>query len=128
MNILHAIHRAEQSAAALFTEHTKVDMTIRQAVVLAAVKASPGCSQTALVEATGIDRSTIAEMVKRLVKRNWLKRVRDKADARAYVVTLTPEGEQALVAAKSGVAKTEKMLIEKFPGVRQLALQQVRAA
>jgi len=121
VNIIHAIHRAEQSASALFVEHAKVDMTIRQAIVLAAVKAAPGCSQTFLVAATGIDRSTLADIVRRLVRRAWLKRVRDRTDARAYVVTLTADGETALTAARSGLAKAEKVLVEKYPGVRQLA-------
>jgi DNA-binding MarR family transcriptional regulator len=121
VNILHAIHRADQTASALFVEHAKVDMTLRQAIVLAAVKAAPGCAQVDLVDATGIDRSTLADMVRRLVAKGWLKRVKDQKDTRAYVVTLTPEGTRALSAATSATAKAEKALIATYPGVRHLA-------
>ena len=47
-------------------------------------------------DVTGIDRSTVASLVERLVKRGWLQRRRTKDDARAYAVRLTPAGRKAL--------------------------------
>lgn len=121
MNLLHAIHRAEQAATALFSENGAAKITIRQAVLLAAAKAHPGASQTKLCAVTGIDRSTLADMVNRLVKRGWLKRVRSKDDARAYLVTLTPAGATVLAGATKSAAKAERALVVQFPGVKHLA-------
>lgn len=121
MNILHTIHRAEQAGALLFTSHVKEKITIRQAVVLAAVKADPGASQTRLVEMTGIDRSTLADMARRCQRKGWLKRVRSRQDTRTYIITLTADGTKALAAATASAAKAEKALIERFPAVKHLA-------
>ena len=48
------------------------------------------------MNATGIDRSTVANLVARLVKRGWLQRRHTKDDARAYAVRLTAAGKKAL--------------------------------
>jgi MarR family transcriptional regulator, temperature-dependent positive regulator of motility len=48
------------------------------------------------VNVTGIDRSTTAELVSRLVKKGWLQRRRTKEDARTYAVRLTATGKKAL--------------------------------
>jgi len=53
-------------------------------------------SQTDIVESTGIDRSTVAEMIRRMVKKGLLQRRRSRLDARAYVVRLTEAGQRAL--------------------------------
>jgi MarR family transcriptional regulator, temperature-dependent positive regulator of motility len=68
-------------------------VTTRQYDVLAAAAASPGVSQHKLMLATGIDRSTLADIVRRLCRTGLLTRRRTREDARAYAVTLTSEGE-----------------------------------
>jgi hypothetical protein len=45
----------------LFKREIKSDLTPRQFVVLTVIAENEGCSQTDIVDATGIDRSTIAE-------------------------------------------------------------------
>jgi DNA-binding MarR family transcriptional regulator len=70
------------------------DVTDTQAVVLVQFLQQDKVSQTAIVEATHIDRSTLADVVRRLVEKGWLRRRRSKHDARAYVVTLTEEGRR----------------------------------
>jgi DNA-binding MarR family transcriptional regulator len=67
---------------------------------LLAVAESEDPSQTVVVEATGIDRSTIADMIKRMAKRGLLQRRRSRRDARAYVVRLTETGQRALKSAE----------------------------
>ena len=67
---LHLLHRAGQCADELFASQIKEsDLTPRQFVVLMAVAGSEEPSQTTLVQKTGIDRSTIADIVRRLVER-----------------------------------------------------------
>src|SRR4029078_10204178 len=67
---LHLLHRASQVADAAFMRHLppEADLTPRQLGVLEAVAANSGLSQTDIMAATGIDRSSIAELVKRLIK------------------------------------------------------------
>lgn len=70
---LHLLHRAGQRADELFTTTMgENDLTPRQFAVLKAVARLENPSQTALVQDTGIDRSTIADIVRRLIKRGLL--------------------------------------------------------
>jgi len=99
--VIHLLHRASQHADDTFgKEIGDGDLTPRQFAVLLAVAESEDPSQTDLVEATGIDRSTIAEMIRRMVKRGLLQRRRSRQDARAYVVRLTEVGQRALKSAE----------------------------
>ena len=43
------------------------ELTKQQFILLCALEQNDGASQTALVEITGIDRSTLAEMVRRML-------------------------------------------------------------
>jgi DNA-binding MarR family transcriptional regulator len=72
------------------------NITPRQYAVLSVVAKQEGISQTDIVNTTGIDRSTMAELVGRLVMRGWLQRRRSKDDARFYAVRLTAAGRKAL--------------------------------
>lgn len=120
MNLLHRIHQVEQAATVLFAKYSKLDITPRQGMVLRAVRTNPGCSQTALVAATNVDRSTLADIVRRLVKKGWITRKRSRIDARAYVVDLTESGRKILRAAEEAAVRTEKDLATEFPGVKHL--------
>ena len=93
---LHLLHRASQSVADLFKREIKSDLTPRQLAVLTVIAQKEGCSQTDIVEATGIDRSTVAEMMGRLRTKGLLDRRRSKEDARAYVINLTNGGRRTL--------------------------------
>jgi DNA-binding MarR family transcriptional regulator len=74
-------------------------LTPRQFAVLLTVSQNEGLSQTNLVERTGIDRSTLADIIRRMIKKGLLQRRRTKEDARAYAVRLTEEGNRVLKAA-----------------------------
>ncbi len=94
---LHLLHRAGQCAADIFqTELGGDDLTPRQYAVLLTVAQNEGLSQTQLVELTGIDRSTLADVVRRMLKKGLLQRRRTRDDARAYAVKLTDEGTKVL--------------------------------
>lgn len=121
MQLLHNIHRAEQSAAALWADKSESDLTVRQVVVMAAVAEAPGASQTALVTMTGIDRSTLADMIKRLCSRGLARRRRTKEDARAYAVVLTEHGMDALARAQRAVPQIEAQLLKDMPALKGLA-------
>jgi MarR family transcriptional regulator, temperature-dependent positive regulator of motility len=93
----HLVHRVAQCAGDIFQAHAwDSDLTPRQVVVLTTVARNEGLSQTGIVVRTGIDRSTLADLVRRLKKKGLLERRRKKDDARAYTITLTDEGRRAL--------------------------------
>jgi DNA-binding MarR family transcriptional regulator len=95
-SLLHLLHRAGQRADALFARRVSDALTPRQFVILQAVAQSNGLSQVQIMAATGIDRSSITDLVARLVRRGCLRRRRRKRDARLYAVTLTAEGRRLL--------------------------------
>jgi DNA-binding MarR family transcriptional regulator len=96
-SLTHLLHRACQVADGVFNaEAGATGLTTRQFAVLVAVAENQDISQTGLVAATGIDRSTVAEIVKRLLKRGLIRRRRTRLDARTYAVRLSDEGEALL--------------------------------
>lgn len=115
-SVLHLFHRAGQVADELFTkEMAGSDLTPRQYAVLAVLSEHENASQTEIVDLTGIDRSTLADIVKRLVERGLLARKRSKFDARAYSVRLTAAGLAALRQTAPVVAKVEQQLLRFVP-------------
>ncbi len=111
-SILHLLHRAGQCADEMFLLNMGQNkLTPRQFEVLKAVQTSTTPSQTLLVELTGIDRSTLADIVRRLVDRGLLVRSRTRRDARMYEVNLTAAGTALLSAAEPVVQRTNERLL-----------------
>ncbi len=92
------------------------DLTPRQYAVLVAVSQNEGVSQTQLVDKTGVDRSTLADIVRRMLKKGLLQRRRTKEDARAYAVKLTDEGWKVLKAADPLAKKVDDKILGVLPG------------
>ena len=94
-HVAQLLHRALQRADSVFAQSVGTHaLTRSQFEVLDAVKQSGGgVTQSALVELTGTDRSSMADLVARLVKRGWLRRRRADHDKRANAVQLTAKGE-----------------------------------
>ncbi len=90
-------------------------MTPRQYAVLATVAQQEGLSQTQLVDKTGIDRSTLADIVRRMLKKGILSRRRTKEDARAYAVKLTEEGWRTLKSADPVAKRVDERILSALP-------------
>ena len=122
-SLLHRLHRASQTASErLARELGGTDLTPRQIIVLAAVASDEGASQTDIVEVTGIDRSTMADIVRRLINRGLLSRRRTKEDARAYSVKLTAQGAQMLSSAEKVMARVDAEMLAAFPTTKRVEL------
>jgi DNA-binding MarR family transcriptional regulator len=116
----HLLHRALQLALDIYAEEIGPgSITQRQYAVLSAVTAKEGCTQSELVRATGIDRSTLAELVARLIGKGLLARERSTLDARANTVRLTPEGRAAAVEAGPRVALADDRILALMPANRR---------
>jgi DNA-binding MarR family transcriptional regulator len=110
------LKRAAQFAADVYMEHAGKDgLTQRQFTVLTVVDANEGVSQTQLVKLTGIDRSTLADMVSRLTAQGYLKRKRSKDDARINIVGLTAAGRKALSAVQPNAAAVDRKIMAEIP-------------
>ena len=112
----HLIRRCQQYSADLYAhEAGSCELTKQQFIVLAALENNEGVSQTALVEMTGIDRSTLAEMVRRMLERELVSRERTEKDARANAVAITGNGRKGLRAARSAADRAERLLLDALP-------------
>src|SRR5262245_23127712 len=113
---IHLLHRAGQCAGDIFHAEMKDgDLTPRQLAVLLTVAHNEGLSQTGLVDRTGIDRSTLADIVRRMQKKGLLQRRRTKEDARAYAVRLTDEGRRVLRTAEPLARRVDERILDALP-------------
>ena len=112
----HLMHRVLQLALDIYSEETGPGgLTQRQFAVLEAVSHRSGLTQTDLVRATGIDRSTLADLVSRMTVKGLLDRERSTIDARAKAVSLSAEGQAALDAARPKVEAADKRILALLP-------------
>lgn len=116
---LHLLHRVHQCAGELFQSHMNgLDVTTTQYTVLVAAQEKDGLSQQDIINATGIDRSTVSQVVQLLIRKGLLKRRRTRHDARAYSVSLTDAGRDVLKASEPIVGRIEEVLVEALPAAR----------
>ena len=91
----HLLHRVLQLALDIYAEES----------------GTGGVTQTGLVRATGIDRSTLADMVARMITKGHLERHRSDQDARANTVSLTPAGAAVLEESRPKVAMADARIL-----------------
>ena len=84
-----------------------LDLTQKQAAILALVGANSGIAQVAIAQRLGADRATIMAMVDRLETRGLLRRARSKADRRRQDLSLTPLGKTTLAETQARIAAHE---------------------
>jgi DNA-binding MarR family transcriptional regulator len=125
----HLLHRVLQLALDIYAEETGVGaITQRQYAVLTAVARNEGLTQTDLVKATGIDRSTLADMVARMIAKGLLERERSSLDGRANTVRLTEQGRTELDASMPKVEAADQRILALLPqGKRDSFLTVLRA-
>ncbi|CAN5297429.1 MarR family transcriptional regulator [soil metagenome] len=113
----HLLHRALQLALDVYAAETGSGaVTQRQYAVLAAVSASDTPSQTDLVRMTGIDRSTLAELISRMIAKGLLGRERSATDGRANHVRPTDAGREAMTAAAPKVQAADARILSVLGG------------
>ncbi len=98
-----------------------INLTARQYVILVAAADKEGSSQQDIIDSTGIDRSTVSQVVQTMIRKGLLKRRRTREDARAYAITLTPYGQDVLKASEPIVGRVDEALTAALPGNRAAA-------
>jgi len=116
----HLMHRALQLALDIYAEEAGAGgPTQRQFAVMEAVSVKEGLTQTDLVRATGIDRSTLADLVARMTAKGLLSRERSTLDARAKAVRLSAEGQALLDAARPRVEAADRRIMGLLPKAKR---------
>ncbi len=116
----HLLRRAQQYAHDLYSKEVgSSGPTPRQFEVLSVVAKNEGLSQTDLVRQTGIDRSTLADMIARMIKKGLLTRKRTKEDARANAVSISAAGKRVLKSADAKVNKSDRAVLSVLPKTQQ---------
>ena len=116
----HLMHRALQLCVDIYAdEAAEIGLTQRQYAVLEVAAQKQGLTQTELVKATGIDRSTLADLVSRMITKGYLERERSAVDARAKAVRVTDSGLEALDKARPCVLAADKRLLSMLPKARR---------
>jgi DNA-binding MarR family transcriptional regulator len=122
----HLLRRAEQFAAELFARSELHDgVTLRQTVLLAAIAEAEGASQSDLVRTTGVDRSTLAEMMARMEKKGLIARAAAADDGRAKSVRLTAAGRRRLDAVLPAIANVDRSLLAALPASKRTVFQAI---
>lgn len=125
----HLLRRAQQYAHDLYSKEVGPGgPTPRQFEVLHVVAQNEGLSQTDLVRHTGIDRSTLADMIARMMSKGLLSRKRTKEDARANAVSITAAGKRMLKSAESKVTKSDNEVLAVLPKTQQSAFMKALTA
>lgn len=129
----HLLHRALQMASERFAARArKSQISLRQFSVLVAVSEHPGASQSELVKATSVDRSTLADMLKRLAALELVEKAASEEDKRANTVALTPKGEALIENAAEDARRADEAILDILPKSKakafKAALQRIAEA
>ena len=98
-----------------------LDLTTTQYTVLVATAEKDGLSQQEIINFTGIDRSTVSQVVQLLIRKGLVKRRRTRTDARTYAVSLTEYGRDVLKTSEQIVGRVEEVLVQALPATRAKA-------
>lgn len=122
------IRRLHQIHVAMFLEEFKSqNITPVQYGLMSAVSALPDLDQTALGQEVGLDRTTTADVVKRLEERGLLERRPNPADKRTRHVRLTALGQQTVAALHGDMQRAQERLLEPLrPAERGMLMDLMR--
>ncbi len=106
----HLLRRAQQLHAAVWLRCVDTETTSVQFAALAVLDRRPRASQRELGCDLDLDRSTIADLVGRMVRRGLIERERDTRDRRRNVLLLTALGSDELARLRPRVEAIEPLL------------------
>ena len=111
----HLLRRNHQRSYELFTQRVGDTLTRQQFALLVALSQRPGASQNDLVGVTGMDKSTLKEMLGRMVTRGWVERQRDPSDSRAWTMRITADGRALIDDLAPKVAAAQRDILAPLP-------------
>ncbi len=106
------IRRLHQIHYAMFFEECQTrKVTPIQFGILSVVETQPGLDQTTLGKEIGLDRTTAADVVKRLEERGLLSRQVHPADKRMWQLYVTEEGAAVIDLLRAGMTRAQERLL-----------------
>ena len=107
----HLLRRAQQRAVEIYLDEVGEDgLRPPQFALLLTVYQNGGLNQTELVQHTGIDRSTLADMIARLEKRGLLRR-KPGEDQRTRHIWVTDAGRAAVEANAAAAQRAQDRIM-----------------
>jgi DNA-binding MarR family transcriptional regulator len=94
-----SVRRAARLVTQLYDDEFKGQLEASQFALLSAFEQQPGCNQTMLAKALGLDKTTLSRNLSVLARSGWIERPA-AADQRARGFRLTPAGRGLLKTAK----------------------------
>lgn len=119
---LHQIHYAM-----FFEECQSRKVTPVQFGVLSVVEAQPEIDQTSLGKEIGLDRTTTADVVKRLEERGLLSRKTHPGDKRMWQLTVTSEGVAVIQTLREGMSRAQERLLAPLRPAEQVMFMDLMA-
>jgi MarR family transcriptional regulator, temperature-dependent positive regulator of motility len=104
------VRRAQQRHVAIWLSEVSAEITSVQYAALEILQATPGVNQRQLGDELDVDRSTIADLVARMVRNGLIERTDDPDDKRSYVLYLTADGKKQLALLRPRVEEVERVL------------------
>jgi|SRR5690606_6503983 len=116
--VFHLLHNAHQAAKRSFS----CELEPTQYLVLKALRElGDGVNQKRLVGATGIDRSTVSNILWRLSKKGLVTMRISTQDTRAVSVFLTDQGKKAVLRATEAAARANEEILGMIPQAQRRA-------
>ncbi len=125
--IFSNLHRCAQLADKILGETFQdLRITPRQYSVIRTIHDAPGLSQIGIVDATGIDRSTMVDICRRLERLHLVVRARpvNGGDGRCVHVELTGKGREIYMQARARIEDAEQAAREAIAGLDGLAIRE----
>lgn len=114
--LIFRLHRAALRLGTIYASLSEnLDVTPRQLLVLTAIADNKRASQSDIVMYTAIDRSTLSEMVRRLLRKQFVKRTRSAIDSRGFELSLTILGQDAMERALAVATQAEQSFCIAMP-------------
>lgn len=110
----HLIRRCQQIAVALFLEEANADgfdLTPVQYAALVAIDDTPGVEATTLSALIAYDRSTLGDVIERLVGKGLVERAADAQDRRVKRLSATRAGKRLIAAIAPAVARAQARIL-----------------
>ena len=111
-SVTYLLHRADQLATGYFREEMgALGLTRARFTALLALARTPGLNQKQLAIATGIDTSTLTELIRRLEEQKLIARKRQDGSRRGYALLLTASGKRKLKNARASAAMADRRIM-----------------
>jgi len=122
------VRRAQQRHVAVWLAEVSAEITSVQYAALEILERTPGVNQRQLGDELDVDRSTIADLVARMVRNGLIERSDDPVDKRSYVLFLTADGREQLAVLRPRVEEVERVLTARLSQRECLELRRLLVA